>query len=97
MGHRYCEGHPFLTEAAARSLVEKGATLVGIDSLNIDDTSGDTRPVHSVLLGAGIPIVEHLANLSAPPVTTCRFIAVPPKVKGLASASGATVTEPLAT
>ena len=77
---QYFEGHPFLTEDAAVYLKRQGARLVGIDSLNIDDTSGGTRPVHSVLLGADIPIVEHLTGLSALPVDGFRFSAVPPKV-----------------
>lgn len=77
---RYFEGHPFLTKAAAEYLRNEGAVLVGIDSLNIDDTSDLTRPVHSVLLGAGIPIVEHLTNLSALPVDGFTFSAVPPKI-----------------
>lgn len=79
----YFEGHPFLTEKAALYLRDQGALLVGIDSLNIDDTSGGTRPVHSVLLGAGIPIVEHMTGLSALPAAGFRFSAVPPKVKGM--------------
>jgi arylformamidase len=64
---QYFEGHPFLTEDAARSLVAAGAVLVGIDSLNIDDTDDGRRPVHTALLGADIPIVEHLRGLSALP------------------------------
>lgn len=59
---RYFEGHPFLTKAAAKYLRDQGAALVGIDSPNIDDTSDRTRPVHSILLAAGIPIVEHLTR-----------------------------------
>ncbi len=78
---RYFDGHPFLTSAAARLLVERGATLVGIDSLNIDDTADLARPVHTLLLAAGIPIVEHLAGLAALPDARLRFHAVPPKVK----------------
>jgi kynurenine formamidase len=77
---RYFEGHPFLTQQAAEYLRDSGATLVGIDSLNIDDTSGGTRPVHSVLLAAGIPIVEHLTHLSLLPAEGFRFSAVPPKI-----------------
>jgi kynurenine formamidase len=80
---RYFEGHPFLTEKAAKYLRDEGAALVGIDSLNIDDTSGGTRPVHSLLLAAGIPIVEHLTNLSALPTERFRFCAVPPKIAAL--------------
>lgn len=79
----YFEEHPFLTEKAALYLRDHGAALVGIDSLNIDDTTGGTRPVHSVLLGAGIPIVEHLTGLSQLPASGFRFSAVPPKIRGM--------------
>jgi len=78
---QYFENHPFVTEAAATHLVKAGATLVGIDSHNIDDTRGRTRPVHTILLGAGIPICEHLCNLNALPDRGFSFSAVPPKVK----------------
>jgi arylformamidase len=80
---QYFEGHPFLTEAAAVSLKARGAALVGIDSLNIDDTSTGERPVHTTLLGAGIPIVEHLCNLDQLPDSGFTFTAVPVKVKGM--------------
>jgi arylformamidase len=76
----YFGGHPFLTKAAAEYLRDQGAVLVGIDSLNIDDTGDPTRPVHSVLLGAGIPIVEHMTNLAALPADGFSFSAVPPKI-----------------
>jgi arylformamidase len=79
---RYLSGNPFLTGDAAELLVSCGAALVGIDSLNIDDVGDGTRPVHSILLGADIPIVEHLCNLSAVPDGGFRFSAVPPKVAG---------------
>jgi arylformamidase len=80
---QYFEGHPFLTEKAALCLRDQGAVLVGIDSLNIDDISGGARPVHSILLAAEIPIVEHLTGLAALPASGFRFSAVPPKVKGM--------------
>ena len=76
----YFEGHPFLTEKAAIWLRDNGARLVGIDSLNIDDTADLRRPVHTTLLEAGIPIVEHMTNLSALPADGFRFCAAPPKV-----------------
>ena len=79
----YFENHPFLTEAAAAYLRDAGATLVGIDSHNIDDTSQRTRPVHSILLGAGIPIVEHMTGLAQLPDTGFVFHAAPPRVKGM--------------
>lgn len=83
---RYGTGHPFLTRAAAEHLISSGAALVGIDSLNIDDAPADgTRPVHSALLAAGIPIVEHLCGLAALPDDGFRFFAVPPRVRGMGS------------
>jgi kynurenine formamidase len=80
---RYFERHPFLTAAAAELLAKSGAALVGIDSLNIDDTADMSRPVHSTLLKAGVPIVEHLTGLSRLPDSGFRFFAVPVKVKGM--------------
>jgi arylformamidase len=79
----YQSGHPFLTEGAARLLAQRGARLVGIDSHNIDDTARRARPVHTVLLGAGILICEHMTNLAALPDEGFRFTAVPPKVAGM--------------
>ncbi|MEZ4864239.1 MAG: cyclase family protein [Caldilineaceae bacterium] len=79
---QYFENHPFLTADAAAYLVEQGVTLVGIDSHNIDDTRGRTRPVHTTLLGANILIVEHLCNLASLPNHGFTFSAIPPKVKG---------------
>lgn len=79
---QYFEGHPFLTADAAQLLVDAGATLVGIDSYNIDDTADGRRPVHTALLGADIPIVEHLCGLEHLPDQGSRFFAVPVKVKG---------------
>ena len=79
----YYEDHPFLTEEAAQWLRDCGVRLVGIDSHNIDDTRGNSRPVHTTLLGAGILIVEHLCNLEALPAEGFIFSAIPPKFKGV--------------
>jgi arylformamidase len=79
---RYFEGHPFLTEDAAVYLKQCGVKLVGIDSFNIDDVRGGSRPVHSTLLRADIIIAEHLCNLSKVPDEEFTFTAVPPKFKG---------------
>jgi|SRR5271157_475688 len=62
---RYFENNPFLTAAACEMLVARGARFVGIDSLNIDDIEDPSRPAHTILLGAGIPICEHMTNLRA--------------------------------
>lgn len=80
---RYGTGNPFLTAAAADWLVEQQAVLVGIDSVNIDDTSGPARPVHTALLAAGIPIVEHLCGLDQLPPAGFRFHAAPAPVVGI--------------
>jgi kynurenine formamidase len=82
---RYGSGHPYLTAAAAAWLAEQGAALVGIDSLNVDDTADGARPAHTALLAAGIPIVEHLRGLEALPPSGFRFHAVPPAVAGMGS------------
>ncbi|HWQ36766.1 MAG TPA: cyclase family protein [Blastocatellia bacterium] len=74
--------HPFLTEDAARYLADAGARLVGIDSYNIDSTTDKRRPAHTILLGAEIPIVEHLCSLELLPASDFRFFAVPVKIKG---------------
>jgi kynurenine formamidase len=79
----YARGHPFLTADAAEYLLEQGAALVGIDSLNIDDTDDGARPVHTTLLDAGVPICEHLTNLAALPTDGFRFSAVPVKVRAM--------------
>jgi len=78
---QYYSGHPFLTKDAAQYLVDKGVAIVAMDTYNIDDTADLYRPAHSLLLRAGIPIVEHLCNLSALPDNGFRFFAIPVKVK----------------
>ncbi len=79
---RYAESAPYLTSAAVESLLGARAALVGIDSVNIDSIADLTRPAHHGLLGAGVPIVEHLTHLDQLPERGARFFAVPPKVSG---------------
>ncbi len=79
----YYSDHPYLTEDAALWLAANLAAFVGIDSHNIDNTAVRSRPVHTILLGADIPIGEHLTGLDALPDSGFRFSAVPPKVKGM--------------
>ncbi len=81
--HTYLSGNdPFLTRAAAEALRDAGAAVVGIDGLNIDAMTDMERPVHTVLLGAGIPIVEHMTGLAAVP-DGAAFYAVPPPIEGM--------------
>ena len=81
----YFKDHPYLTRESAEYLKLEGAALVGIDSLNIDDNTDGTRPTHTILLGGGIPIVEHLCNLDALPDSGFKFFAVPTPVRGMGS------------
>ena len=82
---QYAKEAPYLTDAGGAWLVEHGAALVGIDSINIDDAGDAARPAHSRLLAAGIPIVEHLRGLEQLPATGFRFSAAPPRIQGLGS------------
>jgi arylformamidase len=81
----YFDGTPFLTQEAAEFLVSSRVALVGIDSMNIDDPEDGTRPVHTALLRANIPVVEHLTDLEKIPAEAFRFFAVPVKVKSFGS------------
>jgi arylformamidase len=78
----YAEGRHFLTRAGAAWLAAHGAALVGIDALNIDDIDDGSRPAHTLLLAAGIPVVEHLTGLGQLPPGGARFTAVPLRVEG---------------
>ena len=64
---------------------DAGAVLIGIDAVNIDDTKGKNRPVHTVLLSADILIVEHMCNLESVPDDGFTFSALPPRIKGVGS------------
>ena len=79
----YLENHPYLTESAAAYLVSQQPALVGIDSMNIDDTKGKARPAHTLLLWADIVIAEHLCHLDQLTAKSFLFYAVPPKIKGV--------------
>ena len=81
----YLGDNPFLTAAAADWLVDSGAALVGIDSLNVDSLADPRRPAHTAILGAGIPLVEHLTGLGALPSAGWRFFAAPPRIRGMAT------------
>ena len=80
---QYVKDAPFLTRRAAEWLAREGAALVGIDSVNIDDMGDGTRPAHTALLAAGIPVVEHLRGLEQLPPAGFRFHAAPPRVQGM--------------
>jgi arylformamidase len=85
----YLTGSPFLTAAAARALVDANVAVLGIDSLNVDDVAAPARPVHHTLLGAGIPVLEHLTNLGQVPDLGARLFAVPAPVRWFRHLPGA--------
>jgi kynurenine formamidase len=79
----YAFGAPYLTSEGVDFLIDAGVVLVGIDSLNIDNTEGTgERPAHTKLLAAGIHVVEHLTNLGSLPDSGARFTATPPRIEG---------------
>jgi kynurenine formamidase len=75
--------HPYVSRDAAEFLVQSGVALVGIDSVNIDDMADMSRPAHTILLRASIPVVEHLTNLDALRGRAFTFFAVPAPVRGM--------------
>ena len=77
----YFRSGPFLTADACHYLVQAQVALVGIDCANIDNMNDATRPAHTILLAAGIPIVEHLRGLDQLSAENFRFFAVPPAIK----------------
>jgi len=81
---RYGEpDHPYLGVAAADRLAESGAAVMGIDSVNIDGTRTGERPIHSVLLAAGVPIIEHLTGLDQIGGRPFTLVAMPPAIRGM--------------
>lgn len=81
----FWETDPYLSASTVDALLERRPALVGVDFRNVDDTTDPARPAHTKLLGAGILIVEALANLAALPRSGFRFFAVPPMIAGGAS------------
>jgi arylformamidase len=79
----YAQDRHFLTRAGAAWLADHDAALVGIDALNIDDTADSERPAHTLLLAAGIPVVEHLTGLEELPPTGAWFTAAPLRIEKL--------------
>jgi len=55
--------YTYVTEEAARFLVNQGVKVVGVDYLSVEQFKKAGAPAHHVLLGAGVIIIEGL-NLS---------------------------------
>jgi kynurenine formamidase len=84
---KFYNEYPFLSEDAAQWLVEKGVRLIAMDTPSPDNpvhSRGATKdsPNHKVLLGAGVVLVEYLANLKALTASEVELIVMPLKLKG---------------
>jgi kynurenine formamidase len=77
--------HPFVSRGLAEAFREATPSLVGVDALVIDSPGDPTRPAHTLLLRAGILIVENLTGLSQLVGRPFTFVAVPVKVAGAAA------------
>jgi arylformamidase len=84
-GPAYWAPGPYLGADAVQALVLARPAIVGVDFWNADDPDDPRRPAHTQLLGAGIPIVEHLTGLEQLPSEGFRFFAVPPAIESGAS------------
>ncbi len=76
---------PFVSRALAERLRAMRPALVGIDTLVIDSSQDPTRPAHTLLLQAGVLIVENLTRLSRLIGEPFTFVAAPVKVAGAAA------------
>lgn len=78
---RYYHDYPVVSEGAARWLVAAGLRGVGVDAISVDAPEAADLPVHRILLGAGLVIVENLTNLAAVPKRSFLFSCFPLKIK----------------
>jgi len=69
-----------LTVEGAKALIRNGIKVVGTDQMSIEDSSDKAHPVHRLLLGNGVAIIEDLDLRKARP-GHCRLICLPLKIK----------------
>ncbi len=79
----YATDAHFLTRAGAAWLAGHHPALAGIDAASINDTADGERPAHTLLLGAGISVVEHPTGLAQLPPAGAVFTAVPLRIQEL--------------
>jgi arylformamidase len=73
---------PGLNRAAAEWVAARGVKVLGCDLATPDDPRDMVRPVHLILLGQGILIIEHLVNLDQLPIPRFQFVGLPLRIKG---------------
>lgn len=91
----YFEGFPVLGTDAARWLVRRGLRGVGIDAVSVDAADSVDFPVHRILLGGGLVIVENLTGLRALCGRRCQFCCLPLKIAGADGAPVRAVAWPI--
>jgi kynurenine formamidase len=79
--------HAYLSHEAAHWLVDRGVRLLGMDTPQPDNPRSDPKatvdsPIHKILLGNGVILVEYLCNLSLLHSSEIEFIALPLKILG---------------
>lgn len=84
---QYADDAHYLTREGAAWLAGQDPALVGIDAVNIDEVTDGERPAHTLLLAAGIPVVEHLTGLEQLPPAGASFTAVPLRIQGFGTVS----------
>jgi kynurenine formamidase len=79
----YFGNFPVLDEKAARWLAGLGLKGVGLDAISVDPVESHDLPVHRILLGSGMVIVENLANLDSLPYghEQFRFFCAPLRIR----------------
>ena len=77
----YFGGYPILAVAAAAWLADLGLKGVGIDAISFDAVESRDLPVHRILLGRGLVLIENLANIEALPTTGFQLAAFPLKLR----------------
>ncbi len=78
---RYFSGYPVLTPEAARWLIAMGLKGVGLDTLSADPLDAPGLPIHHILLGGGMIIVENLTHLGSLPEKGFIFTCLPLKIR----------------
>lgn len=76
----YFNHFPVLSSGAANFLVEKGIKGIGLDVISIDAIDSAHFPVHQIVLGNGLYIIENLTNLHLIPRKYFRLAAFPLKI-----------------
>ncbi len=78
---KYLKGYPVLTKKAANWLCEQRVRGVGVDTLSVDALDTDEYPVHKILLGCDMFIIENLTGLEVLPEKHIEVACLPMKIE----------------